>query len=193
MYNMNQFSDTWCPSICSTESLKEVFQWLGFSLHVYKNQTAEQMKQLLKTYSQKHHDGDCFVCFILSHGSSNGVQGTDGNIVSRDDIFVPFSGNSCPSLINKPKVFFIQACRGKEYHLPVEIQPDNHEKEEVQMEVEMEDEASLEMDEMLTLPADADFLIVRATVKGYVSFRDTVSGSWFIQSLCKQLKTYCPK
>ncbi|MCJ8729927.1 hypothetical protein PDJAM_G00111730 [Pangasius djambal] len=177
------------------ESLKEVFQWLGFSLREHKNQTAEQMKDLLKTYSQQHHDGDCFVCCIMSHGSSDGVHGTDGAIVSRDDIFGPFSGKSCPSLINKPKVFFIQACRGKEYHLSVEVQPDSYEEEEVEAEAEMEHEASLQMDavEMSTLPADADFLVARSTVKGYLSFRETTSGSWFIQSLCKQLKKYCPK
>ncbi|XP_017336114.1 caspase 8 isoform X1 [Ictalurus punctatus] len=174
------------------DSLKEVFQWLGFNVCVHKNQTAEQMKDLLKKYSQQHHDGDCFVCCIMSHGSSDGVHGTDGAIVSRDDIFGPFSGNSCPSLINKPKVFIIQACRGKEYHLPVEVQPDSYEEEDT--EAETEDEKSLETDavQMMTIPADADFLIARSTVKGYYSMRNTISGSWFIQSLCKQLKTYCP-
>lgn len=160
-------------------------------MHVHKDQTAEQMRNLLKGYSTTSDHGDCFVCCILSHGSNDGVHGTDGNIVSRDDIFGPFSGNSCPSLISKPKVFFIQACRGNEYHLPVEIQSDNYEAAGAQME----DEASLQMDaiQMSTLPADADFLIARSTVKGYLSFRETISGSWFIQSLCKQLETYCPK
>ncbi|KAF4080064.1 hypothetical protein AMELA_G00166160 [Ameiurus melas] len=172
--------------------LKEVFEWLGFNVGVYENQTAEQMKDLLKKYSQQHHDGDCFVCCILSHGSIDGVHGTDGAIVSSDDIFGPFGGNSCPSLINKPKVFIIQACRGKEYHLPVEVQPDSYEEDEE--DAEMEDETSLEMDavQVMTIPAYADFLIARSTIKGYLSFRETISGSWFIQSLCKQLKTYCP-
>lgn len=179
--------------MCSTEYLKKVFQWLGFSLQVHKNQTAQQMKDLLKTFSQKLHEGDCFICCIMSHGSEDGVHGTDGKIVSKDDIFGPFSGNSCPSLNDKPKVFFIQACRGKEYHLSVEVQSDSYEEEE--MEVEMTDETSLDVDvvQAITLPADADFLIVRSTVKGYLSFRETVSGSWFIQSLCKQLETYCPR
>lgn len=192
---MNQLCEEWSPSFGSTESLEEVFQWLGFSLDVHKNQTAEQMKDLLKTYSQKNHDGDCFVCCIMSHGSADGVHGTDGKIVSKDDIFGPFSGNSCPSLVSKPKVFFIQACRGNEYHLPVQTQSDSYEEEEMEAEVEMEDESSLDTDavQMITIPADADFLIARSTVKGYLSFRERISGSWFIQSLCKQLRKYCPK
>ncbi|KAK3575150.1 hypothetical protein QTP86_020948 [Hemibagrus guttatus] len=178
-------------SMTDEESLKEVFQWLGFTLDVHRNQTTEQMKDLLKTYSQKPHDGDCFVCCIMSHGATDGVYGTDGAIISKDDIFGPFSGKSCPSLVNKPKAFFIQACRGKEYQLAVEVQSDSYE----EAKVEIEDEEVLEMDsfEMTTIPSDADFLIARSTVKGYFSFRHSVMGTWFIQSLCKQLKTHCPK
>ncbi|KAG7326800.1 hypothetical protein KOW79_010201 [Hemibagrus wyckioides] len=180
-------------SMRDEESIKEVFQWLGFTLDVYRNQTAEETKDLLKSYSQKPHDGDCFVCFIMSHGSKDGVHGTDGGIFSKDDIFGPFSGKSCPSLVDKPKVFFIQTCRGREYQLGVQIQSDSY--EEVKAKVEIEDEESLQLDsfEMTTIPSDADFLIARSTIKGYYSFRNTDTGSWFIQSLCKQLKTHCPK
>ncbi|GAA6098673.1 caspase 20, apoptosis-related cysteine peptidase [Tachysurus ichikawai] len=180
-------------SILDAESLKKVFQWLGFSLHVYTNQTAEQMKVLLKTFSQKHHDGDCFVCCILSHGSKDGVLGTDRGIISKDDIFGPFSGNSCPSLVNKPKVFFIQACRGDRHQLPVEVQSDGY--GDVEAKVEMEDKELLELDsfEMTTIPSDADFLVAWSSTNGCVSIRDAASGSWFIQSLCEQLKTHCPK
>lgn len=166
---------------------------LGFTPDVHRNQTAEEMKDLLKSYSQKTHDGDCFVCFIMSHGSKDGVHGTDGGIISKDDIFGPFSGKSCPSLVDKPKVFFIQACRGKEYQLSVEVQSDSY--EEVKAKVEIEDEDLLELDsvEMTTIPSDADFLIARSSIKGYYSFRHTVKGSWFIQALCEQLSMHCPK
>lgn len=177
--------------IYSIESLKDVFQWLGFSVCVYRNQTAEQMKVLLKTYSQKPHTGDCFVCCIMSHGCKDGVHGTDGAIVSRDDIFLPFNGQSCPSLVNKPKAFFIQACRGKEYQLAVEVESDNY--KEVRRGAETEDEELLDIDDFTTIPTDADFLVARSSIKGYLSFRDTQSGSWFMQSVCKQLRTYCPK
>ncbi|TSK62578.1 Caspase-8 [Bagarius yarrelli] len=179
-------------SVSDEESLKEVFQWLGYSLAVHRNQTAEQMKNLLKTYSQIDHTGDCFVCCIMSHGSKDGVYGTDGAIISSDDIFGPFNGRSCPSLVNKPKVFFIQACRGTEKQLPAVVQSDSY--EEMDAEAEMEDEEMLEMDavEVITIPSDADFLVARSTLKGYVSFRCTIMGSWFMQSLCKQLNIFCP-
>ncbi|XP_036425747.1 caspase-8-like [Colossoma macropomum] len=171
------------------ESLEKVFRWLGFTVEVHRDQTAQQMKDLLKQLSQKNHEGDCFVCCILSHGGGKGVHGTDGGVVPSEDIFTPFSGTSCQSLAGKPKVFFIQACRGKDYQRPVKVQADNLEGDEAA------EEAVLETDvvEMFTIPDDADFFVARSTVKGFVSFRDILSGSWFIQSLCKQLETYCPK
>ncbi|KAL7826173.1 hypothetical protein SRHO_G00339110 [Serrasalmus rhombeus] len=171
------------------ESLNKVFSWLGFTVEVHRDKTAEQMKELLKHLSQKDHEGDCFVCCILSHGCTEGVHGTDGGVVPSEDVFGPFRGTSCPNLAGKPKAFFIQACRGEDYQVPVEVQADDLGGDEAAQA------AVLEMDavEIITIPADADFLVARSSVKGFYSFRSTLSGSWFIQSLCKQLKTYCPK
>ncbi|KAL6456026.1 hypothetical protein MHYP_G00358770 [Metynnis hypsauchen] len=172
------------------ECLNKVFSWLGFTVEVHRDKTAPQMKKLLKDLGQEfNHEGDCFVCCILSHGCTEGVYGTDGGVVSNEDIFGPFRGTSCEKLAGKPKAFFIQACRGKDYQLPVEVQADNLEGDEAA------EAAALEMDvvEIITIPDDADFLMARSTVKGFYSFRNTLSGSWFIQSLCKQLETHCPK
>ncbi|KAI4885378.1 hypothetical protein NFI96_020332 [Prochilodus magdalenae] len=170
------------------ESLKEVFTWLRFTPEVHRDQTAQQMKDLFRHLSQRHHEGDCFVCCILSHGDKEGVYGTDGVVVPNEDIFAPFRGSSCRSLAGKPKVFFIQACRGDDYQLPVDVEADNL------VEDEETGQAELEMDVVeVSIPADGDFLVARSTVKGFYSFRDKFQGSWFIQSLCKQLKNYCPK
>ncbi|MCJ8740478.1 hypothetical protein PDJAM_G00059420 [Pangasius djambal] len=169
------------------ESLKKVFEWLGFTVEVQRNQTAEQMKTILKTWGEKNHKGDCFVCCILSHGSTDGVYGTDYQIVSREDIFSPFYGNPCWSLINKPKVFFIQACRGRQLHPTVQVQADAHKEE-----IAGEEEEKLETDAETVILDGADFFVARSTIKGYFSLRSS-SGSWFIQSLCEQLEKYCPE
>ncbi|KAK3531744.1 hypothetical protein QTP70_027287 [Hemibagrus guttatus] len=173
------------------ESLIKVFKWLGFSVKVHRDQNAEQMKDIFGTYSRHNHEGDCFVCCILSHGSTEGVYGTDGVIVQGSDIYNPFNGVFCKSLINKPKVFFIQACRGQMYHQLVKVQSDSHMEENAGEEKEGEEELATDAVQ-ITIPAEADFLVARSTVKGYYSFREH-SGSWFIQCLCEQLKKYCQK
>ena len=54
-----------------------------------------------------HAESDCFACAILSHGDEGVVYGTDG-IIKIDELVEPIKGNNCPSLIGKPKLFFIQ-------------------------------------------------------------------------------------
>lgn len=145
------------------------------------------MKGLLKNYSERQHDGDCFVCCILSHGSADGVHGTDGGVVRGSDVYDQFNRISCPSLIIKPKVFLIQACRGGKSAQPVNVQSDSNRDENAGEEQEEELGADAVQ---ITIPAEADFLVARSTVKGYFSFRER-SGSWFIQCLCEQLKKCC--
>ena len=65
----------------------------------------------------KQHMGSwckVFIFVIMSHGGKGHVEGTDGNPLYVDeDIITPFDGNHCPVLKGIPKVFLIQACRGK--------------------------------------------------------------------------------
>lgn len=57
--------------------------------------------------SQDHSDHDCFGCAILSYGREGMVYARDGQ-VSLDLLVLPFKGDRCPSLIGKPKLYFIQ-------------------------------------------------------------------------------------
>ena len=41
-----------------------------------------------------------------------------------------------------------------------------------------------------TIPSEADFLIGCSSVPGYVSYRDTGKGSWYISNLTEMLETY---
>ena len=55
-------------------------------------------------------DYSCFMAFIMSHGDKNGITGTDGGTVEISELSSYIS--KCEGLKDKPKVFFIQACRG---------------------------------------------------------------------------------
>lgn len=52
------------------------------------------------------------VC-ILSHGKRNCVYSTDSISIPLDVLKSPFDGHHCPTLIDKPKLFFLQACQGQ--------------------------------------------------------------------------------
>ena len=40
------------------------------------------------------------------------------------------------------------------------------------------------------IPNESDFLVGYATVPGYVSYRNTNHGSWYISKLCEALEKY---
>ena len=56
-----------------------------------------------------HSDCDCFGCAILSHGREGFVYATD-RLIPLEALTVPFKGDRCPTLVGKPKLFFIQVC-----------------------------------------------------------------------------------
>lgn len=47
------------------------------------------------------------------------------------------------------------------------------------------DEPNLEIPCIQTTRNYSDMLVVQSTLPGYVSYRDSITGSWFIQILCK--------
>ncbi|XP_064016797.1 caspase-10 isoform X2 [Pogoniulus pusillus] len=96
------------------EELKQVFTWLGLDVRTYKDQTSQQILNLMQSWQHlpDHKDGDCFICCILSHGESGAVYGTDEKLVSIRTIMSYFTAKRCPQLAEKPKLFFIQACQG---------------------------------------------------------------------------------
>ena len=64
------------------------------------------------------------VCYINSFTAKGGVRGTDGQILSIEDITTPFNVENCPVLENKPKVFLL------ELGLKEEDLPEEHSMEE---------------------------------------------------------------
>ncbi|MGH0116211.1 UNVERIFIED_CONTAM: hypothetical protein FKN15_000138 [Acipenser sinensis] len=163
--------------------LTKVFKWLHFEVVQYNDQTAREIHSTMERYRQQDHSNrDCFVCCILSHGSKGTIAGTDGCSVPIREITSYFTGLKCPTLVKKPKVFFIQACQGGKYQQAVRVQGDceGH-------ELEPEEDTGTN-----TIPNDSDFLLGMATLENYVSFRFAAKGSYYIQALCKNLELLCP-
>ncbi|KAH3855654.1 caspase-7-like [Dreissena polymorpha] len=154
---------------------------LGFDLDHHHNATCQVMKDVFaKVAKEDHSDVDCFVAVLLSHGEEGKICGTDG-IIELEEIFQYFKGAHCPTLAGKPKVFFIQACRGKEFDSGTNVNV---------ADAKRVVESDLEKSEVMKIPSEADFLLSFSTVPGYYSWRNSTNGSWYIQALCCILDQY---
>ncbi|XP_011829894.1 PREDICTED: caspase-10 isoform X2 [Mandrillus leucophaeus] len=165
------------------EILTGVFQWLGFTVHIYNDVTKGEMEEVLQKEkcNPAHADGDCFVFCILTHGEDGAVYSSDEALIPIREIMSHFTALQCPGLAEKPKLFFIQACQGEKIQLSKSIEADALNPE--QAPTSLQD----------SIPVEADFLLGLATVPGYVSFRHVEEGSWYIQSLCNHLKVLVPR
>lgn len=122
---------------------------------------------------------------ILSHGSKDGVIFTaDSTFIKVNDLWDSFVGSKCEKLIGKPKLFFVQACRGDRRDSGVIF-----DSKRPRLDESFDDAVdSLSEDNTFKIPTMADILVMYSTYEGHVSFRDTKDGSWFIQTVCKELQ-----
>lgn len=77
--------------------------------------TFQHLHCLLAASEEDHRNSACFACILLSHGEENLIYGTDGMIAIKD-LTGHFRGDRCKTLLEKPKLFFIQV-------IPLQSQP----------------------------------------------------------------------
>jgi hypothetical protein len=175
-------------------SLEELFEDLRFNVSVYENLTARQMIQVMQQYSvrEDHTAMDCFVCCILTHGKAGHLYGVDGQLIPMNDITNNFKGIMCPSLAGKPKLFFLQACQGRDRQQGVaSSKPVAPTPIAAQMNYsDLETDDTGVYNNMPDVPSEADFLLFYATVRGYVSYRSRSQGSWFVNSMVKNIRQF---
>lgn len=140
--------------------------------------------------SRDHRHRDCLVCCILSHGKEDSVYGVDGIAVPIKQLTEPFDGTKCPSLAGKPKLFFIQACQGDREQNAVYIESDGPSLSRSRSQSLVQSDAVAARD---SIPANADFLLGMATLNFYASYRDKITGTWYIQTLCQNLVQSVPR
>lgn len=136
---------------------------------------------------------------VLTHGDEKTIAAYNQDY-KIERLIRPFTDARCPSLANKPRLFFIQACRGDELdggHAIIKNgTSQNQNKPLVRRVREAIDSATYRLfnsrpafgEQVALPPIEKDFLLVRSTMHGYVSFRNTEIGSWFIQEFCKEFE-----
>ncbi|EDV42348.1 uncharacterized protein Dana_GF17937 [Drosophila ananassae] len=165
------------------DDMKATLQGFGFDVRSYDDLTFSDINDLLKEVAlEDHSQNDCFVLVVMSHG-------TEGKVYAKDmaypveRLWNPFLGDKCKTLKNKPKLFFIQACRGENLEKAVEFSTF------AVMTRELVAPAVAPVAQPITyaIPSTADMLVFYSTFDKFFSFRNVDDGSWFIQSLCRVL------
>lgn len=167
-------------NVKDVDHLQELWTFLNFHVVVRQDLASQEIYSVMREFSTLDHSQyDCFVCCLLSHGANGGIFGTDSELVEIKDITALFKGVGCPSLHNKPKLFFIQACRGQDFDRGAQMEMDAT---ELSPEDSMRHNAE---------PNESHFLLGYATPPGYVSWRSQIHGSWYISKLCEVFRKYC--
>ena len=86
----------------------------GFETRKDINLTKSEMLQVLTDTAQRDFStDDCFLCIVVSHGTADGICGTDNKSIEIERITSLFCPKICPSLKGKPKIFLIEATGGE--------------------------------------------------------------------------------
>uniref|UniRef100_A0A8D0BAN4 Caspase-3 n=1 Tax=Salvator merianae TaxID=96440 RepID=A0A8D0BAN4_SALMN len=96
----------------------------NYAVQLHFDLTAEEIKNVYE--EERHADhGDYFVSILSSHGEEGIIYDCNGEMVELASIFQALSSDSCPNLAGKPKIFFVQACRGHNIDHGVQLQTDS--------------------------------------------------------------------
>ena len=170
----------------SEEDVRQVetlFTALDFTVRPKENLTRlELLNELDKVACEDHSAYDCFVLWLMSHGRSGEVFCSDGNTIPIQTLHDMFS--NCDTLSGKPKLFFIQACRGDGEDEGVSVAAETG---IVSYELLSPNQVDSPIDAVKKpaskVPTHADFLYAFSTVDEYVSYRNEDLGSLYVRGL----------
>ncbi|XP_058123623.1 caspase Dronc-like [Anopheles ziemanni] len=170
------------------QNLISLFQQLGFKVFYYETLTKAQYKALMAQLKTSNYlSCDCFVFYILSHGlreektNRDLIAFHDCSHLAVQDILAEFSTKNCTKLIGKPKLFFFSVCRGNDADFGFDLSRTTE-----------HDGARLKASDPVSvnIPTFCDMMLCYATVPGFAALRDSNTGSWFVESMCKVWAEY---
>lgn len=173
------------------------FSSLGFEVRLVRDCSVQELKRVLSVVAKEDHSAaESFVLAMSSHGdeyihsqeSKHHTRQIREDVVFCTDFYMTtrqllqyFSDANCPSLKGKPRLFFLQACRGSQLDAGQQIKVTRSKEEMGADEVD----GTVEKEVFVSpTPCFKDCLIMYATPPGYYAFRRPTDGSWFVQALC---------
>ncbi|CAL4181639.1 unnamed protein product [Meganyctiphanes norvegica] len=175
------------PRPCAThdtEICKIAFEALGFEVEVYLNRDMYNFNATLSRIASRDHTNcDALVVVFMSHGceeKNKEYLWLYDRKIENAELWKAFTADNCPTLAGKPKLFFIQACRGDKVDKGVILKQKKG--------LPVMTDAKVEED--YTIPLHADMLIMWASYPGMFAFksgRKGMNGSVFLHYLNKVL------
>jgi caspase 7 len=175
-------------SIKDVENLKKTLEYLEFDIELVENSSKSQIGECLKKIATNINNQhfDCFLCVVMSHGNGDNFVTSNSELMSFEEIMAPIK--SCPTLLNKPKMFFFQACRGeKEMKSTPKSRISSASSIKSSKDLPMTDSVPFNYAEKIATNFDeeSDLLIYYSTLPEHYSYSHNVAdGTTFIQSFC---------
>ncbi|NXE45632.1 CFLAR regulator, partial [Casuarius casuarius] len=168
-----------------SDMLEETFRDLGYDVHCYRYLNMDTMNQTLQEIArlQKHRNCDSFICILVSRGSPQSVFCTDqtSSGFPLERIKKYFTADSCPELLGKPKLFFIQSY----------IVPESEQECTSLLEVDGNDEriiSNAKIPWKVTIPQVADIFWSQCKVDVSTLERSPSSPSYYLRCLAELLR-----
>lgn len=162
--------------------MEAIFSQLHFKVTVGTNLSAIEMKELLRHVSkaESQKEAECLVVILMSHGKEGTIYGCDGGKVDLEcDVYQPFNNENCPDLQGKPKLFFVQACRGSKWDNGTDDVRETSDNPPAAGKLPTATSGQPR------LPVCSEMFIAHATIPGYVALRNKKIGSWFLSAVSK--------
>ncbi|XP_064641688.1 uncharacterized protein LOC135496340 isoform X2 [Lineus longissimus] len=203
---INQFTHDREGSYIDVQTIYELFEG-KFKFRIdYQSNLSK--KEFLGTF-KKHHDYMAnpdnrvqrFICFILGHGDEKGIMTCVGGLGSRfhaeegaridvnKDLLPFLNSSNLKTMAGKPKLMFIQACRGRAFQGGHRVQGEADPHDGIGETVDLNVAETIPPPHV-SIPNDSDILVAYAQTPGKQAFRDMRVGSWFIQAVTDIFRAY---
>ncbi|CAI9741487.1 caspase-8-like isoform X3 [Octopus vulgaris] len=164
------------------KGIRKLFKAFNFEVtsDEAEKKTAEEMKNIITKEARKSTASeDCFVMFLMSHGTVGNIIGTDGKELSYSTINTILK---TPELKDKPKLIYVNTCQ---------VKPNSTKENTCRSEIQVKDgaecssagESNSEKEYIGQYFKVPDLYVTFATVPEGKAYRTEASGTVFIKSL----------
>ncbi|XP_020892531.1 volume-regulated anion channel subunit LRRC8A [Exaiptasia diaphana] len=187
--NISQYANMFVPdrygSEVDVERLEKLFDGIGYQVKIIGQEIVCNkglFREVLRTVFEEYAHGDSAILTVMSHGGEEGMYLTNGDIITVDEMVGTMQTER---LQGKPKLIFLQACRGSRFMSPTRLDYNSIEDDlpTVQHPDQVDGVLARAPFDVTLREEQSDTLIAYSTLQGFASFRNTVTGSFFINAL----------